>query len=148
MVVENLLESFGLLGLFAINLVTSTVLTFPYEPSIVAALLVFSAPLVFAFSLAGQMVAALINYAIGLKGIARILKDHRIEKAHKVFEKWGALALLLAPWLPFIGDLLTVSAGMARMNFHKFILFVAIGKAIKISAVILLGNVLLKLLGF
>jgi len=54
---------------------------------------------------------------------------------------------LAVPWIPFIGDPLTVVAGALKMDIKKFILWITIGKAIKISVVIYVAMSGMKFFG-
>ena len=50
-----------------------------------------------------------------------------IDKASRIFDKYGKWSLLLA-WVPFIGDPITFVAGTFRYSFLPFLLLVSIGK--------------------
>lgn len=54
-------------------------------------------------------------------------KRKSIDKAAAIYQKYGVWSLLFA-WVPFIGDPLTIVAGIFRTNILLFILLVAIGK--------------------
>jgi len=62
-----------------------------------------------------------------------------LDRAHDGFQRWGAWALLLA-WLPFIGDPLTVAAGVLRVDFRLFLALVGLGKAVRYAAVVWLAD--------
>lgn len=59
----------------------------------------------------------------------------RLEQASAWFTRYGVWTLLLA-WLPFIGDPLTLAAGIFRVRLLPFVLLVAIGKAGRYGAVL------------
>lgn len=82
----------------------------------------------------GNVLGAVINWLLG-RYIAHFedkkwfpIKRKAIAKAEKFYEKWGVWSLLLA-WLPFIGDPLTLIAGILRVRLSLFLLLVTIGKA-------------------
>jgi len=54
---------------------------------------------------------------------------------------------LAVPWIPFVGDTLTIVAGALKMNIKKFILWITIAKAIKISFVIYIAMTGMKFFG-
>jgi membrane protein YqaA with SNARE-associated domain len=56
------------------------------------------------------------------------IKRPLIDRATAWYQRWGFWSLLLA-WVPFIGDPLTLVAGILRENFWVFLLLVTIGKA-------------------
>jgi len=80
----------------------------------------------------------MLNYAIGIKGIKWLVKreSEKEKKLEMWFSKYGIFVLLAVPWIPFVGDLFTIVAGSLKMDLKKFILWITIGKAIKISVVI------------
>ena len=53
--------------------------------------------------------------------------DRLQEKLEKVYGRWGAPVLFFA-WLPFVGDPLTVAAGVLRVNLYVFTFWVVLGK--------------------
>ncbi len=55
------------------------------------------------------------------------IKKPTLDKATTLYQKYGIWTLLFA-WLPFIGDPLTLVAGMLRTHILLFILLVTIGK--------------------
>ena len=67
-----------------------------------------------------------------------------LEHAHDGFQRWGVWSLLFA-WLPFIGDPLTVAAGVLRVDFRLFLLLVGIGKAARYAAVVWLADLVAPL---
>lgn len=65
------------------------------------------------------------NYFINKKWFP--IKQKHIDKASKIFNKYGKWSLLLG-WVPFIGDPITFVAGTFRYSFLSFLLLVSIGK--------------------
>ncbi|MDB2414821.1 DedA family protein [Rickettsiales bacterium] len=64
------------------------------------------------------------------------VKEKMINKATNFYQKWGIWSLLLA-WAPFIGDPLTLVAGILRANIWIFLLLVTIGKATRYAIIVL-----------
>lgn len=54
--------------------------------------------------------------------------ERQIATGKRHFERFGFWSLLFA-WLPIVGDLLTLAAGILRVKFWMFVGLVAIGKA-------------------
>ena len=54
--------------------------------------------------------------------------EPQLDRASRVFNKWGVWSLLLA-WTPFLGDPLTFVAGILRVPFTVFFVLVSISKA-------------------
>ena len=65
------------------------------------------------------------NYFINKKWFP--INQKHIDKASKIFNKYGKWSLLLG-WVPFIGDPITFVAGAFRYSFFPFLLLVSIGK--------------------
>ena len=92
------------------------------------------------------------NYLIGrwigrhlLSRPRRYLKPEHIEQAHEFYERHGGLAIVLARYLPIVRTLAPFVAGVARMEFHRFLVYAAIAAAswvaIFFGAGVLFGNV-------
>ncbi len=56
------------------------------------------------------------------------LRSRLYERAQDWFARYGVWSLLLS-WLPFVGDPLTVIAGVLRVKIWTFLILVTIGKA-------------------
>ncbi|MDO4715586.1 MAG: DedA family protein [Bacteroidales bacterium] len=56
-----------------------------------------------------------------------LLDEGKIVQSERYFERRGVVATLIGRLLPVIRQLISVPAGLARMNFSKFILFTTIG---------------------
>jgi membrane protein YqaA with SNARE-associated domain len=142
----TIINDFGLFGLLVITFLSASIVPFPSEPAIVLSVAIFNPALVFIISLIGYVAGGVTNYYIGFKGlhnffVRRSPKQER--KAQKMFHKWGAPILLIAPWIPFIGDPLLIIAGLLKMNFKRFLSITIIAKAIKILVFILIGRALI-----
>ena len=59
-----------------------------------------------------------------------------LERASRWFSRHGQYSLLLA-WVPVIGDPLTVTAGLLKLGFSRFLLLVAVGKILRYVVVAL-----------
>lgn len=151
----SFVKEFGAAGLFLIAFLSSSVFaTFPHEPAIVFALTFLDPMQVFFAAVLGSTFAAIINYWIGLSGVRRLLgfwikREPAEEKqAEEWFKKHGSVVVFFAPWIPFVGDPLTVVAGALKMGFKKYLFYSFAGRALKTLAVIYLGEFVLKFLGF
>jgi len=85
---------------------------------------------------AGATLGAFIIYFIALKlgrtGLAKYMKYAKINpdkltKADKWFEKYGDKSVLLGRLVPGIRELVSIPAGIFRMNTKKFLIFTFIG---------------------
>jgi membrane protein DedA with SNARE-associated domain len=49
------------------------------------------------------------------------VSEREIEKAERWFEKYGSIAVFTARMIPGIREIISIPAGIAQMNFAKFI---------------------------
>ena len=146
--IEGILIGYGYIGLFLASLLASTILPFGSEGLLV--LLVykkFNIPALVLVASIGNFLGACTSYYIGLKGRGLVEKYLRfdpkgIEKAEKIFSKYGSFVLLFT-WLPFIGDAITVTSGILRFKFRIFSILVFTGKFIRYLIVAYSAAVLL-----
>lgn len=72
----------------------------------------------------GLMGASLAGYAAGrwaARPLAkRLLGDEDVEKAHRLAERAGPLALILSRPVPVLAEVMAVAAGVAGMGFGRF----------------------------
>lgn len=92
----------------------------------------------------GNTLGACVNYTLGY--FAARMREHawfpatlkQLERAERWYAKWGIWSLLLS-WVPFIGDPLTVIAGLLRTPFWKFLIMVAMAKSGRYAALMWLA---------
>lgn len=97
------------------------------------------------FASLGNISGSVLNWYLGLYFLKFKnkkwfpFKENHINKVSKSFLKYGKWSLLLS-WVPFIGDALTLVAGMFRVPLHQFIIIVSvakIGRYIFVSLIVL-----------
>lgn len=93
----------------------------------------------------GNTAGAIINWMIG-RGIANsVMRLEKIQASPRYwiimcwYRKHGQWTLLLS-WVPFIGDPITVIAGILKIPFKNFLLIVAISKTSRYILVWLLAE--------
>ena len=59
-----------------------------------------------------------------------LLNQEKVEKSEKYFDKNGATATLTGRLIPGIRHLISIPAGMARMNYWRFLFFTTLGAGI------------------
>jgi len=81
----------------------------------------------------GNVLGSVINWLLG-RSIAHFrdrwwfpFPASSIERASYWYQRWGVWSLLLA-WTPFLGDPLTLVAGILRTNLWVFLALVTAGK--------------------
>ncbi|NYZ16909.1 DedA family protein [Azospirillum sp. RWY-5-1] len=133
-----------LVGLFLTSLLAATV--FPAQSEILLGALHMSEThtkaVLVAVATAGNVLGSVVNWLLGRYLIH--FQDRRwfpvkrslIDRATAWYQRWGFWSLLLA-WAPFIGDPLTLVAGILRENIWVFLALVTIGKAVRYVAVVM-----------
>ena len=84
----------------------------------------------------GNTLGSIINWAIGRQ--IEKYKDRRwfpaspeqLDRAARWYQRYGYWSLLLS-WAPFIGDPLTLAAGLMREPLWIFVILVAIAKTVR-----------------
>ncbi len=71
--------------------------------------------------------------------IGRIFSQHHLDQTHAFFERYGAKALVLGRFVPFVRTFITMVAGAAGMSFRTFITWTAVGAVVWAAGVTLLG---------
>ena len=125
----------SLILLFASSLLAATLLPGQSEAVLVGLALAGEHSLVILVVVAtcGNVLGSCINWLLGryLEHCKEKrwfpVKKTALDKATKTYQRYGVWTLLLA-WMPFIGDPLTIIAGILRTPLPLFLLLVTIGK--------------------
>lgn len=132
--VYRLFIFYGYIGLFAISLISS-IIPIPTEP-VVFGLLDIGAnlELIFITLITGSIIGSCLGYLVGKYELKKLILFHNKEKEIYIqmqFKKYGAIFLVFSPWIPFIGDLAPLVAGIENYGFRKFIIVISAAKIIK-----------------
>lgn len=129
-----LIVNFGYFGLFLISFSAATLLPLGSEAAVAfMAAADFDPQKLLLVATTGNSLGALVNYLVGKWGAAFVFTRYIrvdpvvLERLEKVYGRWGAPVLFFA-WLPFVGDPLTVAAGVLRVNVYLFMFWVILGK--------------------
>ena len=112
-----------------------------------------SYPLVIMFGTIGALIGALINYFLAYwlgrpivyafansrLGHICLIDAKKVEKAEQYFDKHGAASTLIGRMIPAIRQLISIPAGLARMNLLSFVLYTSIGAAVWNSILVGIG---------
>lgn len=122
-------------GLFLIAFLAATILPAQSELGL-AALIVsgnHSVVLLVAVASAGNSLGAVVNWGLG-RGVEHFagrrwfpITPERLDRAAGWYHRYGRWSLLLS-WAPFIGDPLTVAAGVLREPLASFLALVVVAK--------------------
>lgn len=101
----------------------------------------------------GALGGAFINYYLSLwvgrpviyrfadskLGHACLIDRQKVERAEQYFDRHGAISTFIGRLIPAIRQLISIPAGIARMNIGQFAFFTALGAALWNSILALLG---------
>lgn len=140
--------------------IESSFVPFPSEIVIPPAAYVASKPesrlnifLVVLFGTLGALLGAYINYFLALWlgrpiiykladskfGKLMLLSSEKIQKAENYFNKHGKISTFIGRLIPGIRQLISLPAGLSKMNFLSFTVYTAIGAGIWNAILALLG---------
>lgn len=97
--------------------------------------------LVLLLATAGALVGALVNYFLSIWigrpivykfansriGHACLIDETKVNKAEKYFDSHGAISTFIGRLIPAVRQLISIPAGLARMNIWKFMLYTSLG---------------------
>ena len=144
--ITSLLSNLNYGTVYLLMLLESTVVPVPSE-LVVAPAAYHSAAghlniwLVVLFATLGAMTGATINYLAGYYlgrpiiykfansrvGHLCLLNQSKVEKSEKYFDDHGMVATITGRLIPGIRHLISIPAGLAKMNYWKFLLYTTIG---------------------
>lgn len=102
---------------------------------------------------AGAIVGALINYFLSLwigrpiiykfagsrLGHACLIDEDKVRHAEEYFDAHGAVSTFVGRLIPAVRQLISIPAGLARMNLGKFVLFTGLGAGVWNTVLAALG---------
>lgn len=80
-------------------------------------------------------------FQIKLKG-RPIVKQEYLEKTHLFFEKYGTKAIIMARFVPFVRTFAPFAAGVAEMNYRRFLSFDILGGVLWVGGLTTAGYLL------
>jgi len=151
--IVNFARDFGYLGIFTMMFLESTFFPFPSEVAMIPAGYLASKgemSLVFAIVIgtAGSLSGALFNYYLARKyGRAGVLSfgkyfffnEEKLQKMEKFFVEHGSFSTFVARLIPGVRQLVSLPAGLSKMNLGKFALHTTLGAGLWTVVLALLG---------
>ena len=112
-----------------------------------------SFPMIITCGSIGALLGALINYILARTlgrpivyafansrfGHMCLIDAAKVEKAEKYFDKYGAVSTLIGRMIPAIRQLISIPAGLAKMNILPFMLYTTIGATVWNSILVGIG---------
>ena len=147
--ISSLLGNLNYTTVFILMMLESTVIPVPSELVVSPAAYHAAAGnldmmLVILFATLGADLGATINYVAGyylgrpiIDGFANskwgkmcLLNQEKVEHSEKYFDNHGMVATITGRLIPGIRHLISIPAGLAKMNYWKFLLYTTIGAGV------------------
>ena len=154
----NFIERLGYLGVFALMFIESSFVPFPSEIIVPPAgdlarrLPDWSLAWVIAMGVLGSLAGGLFNYGvarfIGRQMLVALIEKYGryvhvslrgYDKAESYFTRHGAISTFTGRLIPGIRQIISLPAGLARMNLLAFSLFTSLGAGVWVVVLALLG---------
>ncbi len=146
----------GYWGIFLLMFLESTFFPFPSEIIMIpAGYLAYQGEMniymVVLIGILGSLLGALFNYYLALffgrklllkYGKYVFIKEETLDKLEAFFNKHGELSTFNGRLIPGIRQLISLPAGLAKMNIAKFSLYSALGAGIWVIVLVALGYLL------
>lgn len=143
----------GYLGIFLMTFVESTFVPIPAEVTMIpAGYLVYQGKMdllpVLVASILGTVGGAYFNYWLAKRygrdlfiryGKYLMMTPEKLDKLELFFYRHGAISTFTGRLLPGIRHYISFPAGLARMDLKKFVIYTALGGAIWMTVLVMLG---------
>ncbi|MCQ2095801.1 MAG: DedA family protein [Bacteroidaceae bacterium] len=110
-------------------------------------------PMIILFGTFGALLGALINYGLSVWlgrpivyafansrfGHMCLIDSGKVEQAEAYFARRGAVSTLIGRMIPAIRQLISIPAGLSRMNIWSFMVFTVLGAALWNTILVLIG---------
>lgn len=141
--ITGFIQSAGYYGLAVLMAMESMIFPVPSEAvmpfaGFLVADGVFTFNKVIIFSTIGSIIGSLLSYYIGAYagrpfinkfGRYLLLSHKDMDITERFFRKYGTFTIFVSRFIPVIRHLISLPAGMARMNLWKFLLYTILGAA-------------------
>jgi len=151
--IVDLIFDWGYLGIFLLMTIESSFIPFPSEIVLVPAGYLaskgdMSIGMIMASALGGSLLGAFINYYLALTMGRKILakygkyffiKENALDKMDTFFKKHGHISTFTGRLIPGIRQLISIPAGLARMNLVQFSIYTSLGAGLWALILTMLG---------
>ena len=152
-VLVDLIFDWGYFGIFIMMAIESSFIPFPSEIVLIPAGYLaskgdMSITMIMLSALGGSLVGAFINYflarTLGRKFLLRyghyfFIKEETLLKMERFFASHGHISTFTGRLIPGIRQLISIPAGLARMNLAEFAAFTTLGAGIWALILTLIG---------
>lgn len=151
--IVDLIFDWGYLGIFLLMTIESSFIPFPSEIVLIPAGYLASSGQMNIFAimgsaLGGSLIGAFINYYLALLlgrkmlkkyGKYFFIKESAVDKMDAYFAKHGHISTFIGRLIPGIRQLISIPAGLARMDLATFSIFTTLGAGIWAFILVMLG---------
>ena len=151
--IVNIAREFGYLGIFIMMFLESTFFPFPSEVAMIPAGYLsakgdMNLTLSIVVGTSGSLFGALFNYYLarkyGRRGVLKFGKyffftEEKLQKMEKFFVSHGSFSTFVARLIPGVRQLVSLPAGLSRMNLGKFALHTTLGAGLWVIVLAFLG---------
>jgi membrane protein DedA with SNARE-associated domain len=151
--VVDLIFDWGYLGIFLLMTIESSFIPFPSEIVLIPAGYLASSGQMNIFAimgsaLGGSLLGAFVNYYLALLlgrkmlqkyGKYFFVKESAVDKMDAYFAKHGHISTFIGRLIPGIRQLISIPAGLARMNLATFSIYTTLGAGIWALILVMLG---------
>ncbi|MHB1330380.1 MAG: DedA family protein [Minisyncoccota bacterium] len=151
--IPHLLTTYGYIGVFVIVFLESGVIfalpgdSLLFTAGLLASGIGFDLYILIPIIFIATFLGGICGYFIGVylerlnkfKLFRKIIRRDHLDTAHKFFEKHGLSAILISRFVPIVRTFLPIVAGIARMNFGKFVRYSLVSSFIWSTSITLLG---------
>jgi membrane protein DedA with SNARE-associated domain len=137
----SVIDKLGYFGIFILMVLESMVFPLPSElvmpfAGYLASQGRFTFQFVMVASVCGSIVGSFISYVIGAYGGRELIlkhgkyilvTHHDLHMTESWFKKRGEITIFLARFVPVVRHLISIPAGIAKMNLWKFFIYTAVG---------------------
>lgn len=149
----ELIFEWGYLGIFLLMSIESSFIPFPSEIVLIPAGYLaskgdMSVGMIMLSALAGSLLGAFVNYylalILGRKILSRygkyfFINENALQKMDEYFEKHGHISTFVGRLVPGIRQLISIPAGLCRMNLGLFSFYTALGASIWALILVAIG---------
>jgi len=151
--IVDMVSQFGYLGIFIMMFLESTFFPFPSEVAMIPAGILsaqgdMNLIIAIIVGTAGSLSGALFNYFLarkyGRKGVLKfgkyfLFNEEKLEKMEKFFVEHGSFSTFVARLIPGVRQLVSLPAGLSKMNLGKFALHTTLGAGLWVVVLALFG---------
>ncbi|MFQ3610608.1 MAG: YqaA family protein, partial [Fimbriimonadales bacterium] len=131
----NIVQSYGLGGLFGVAFIESSFFPVPPDVLLIGILLAPNPPSPFLVALVctvGSVLGAGLGWIVGAYGgyplLHRLFKEEKVRAVERMYQRYGLYAILIAAFTPIPYKVFTIASGVFRYNIVAMMLASVVGR--------------------